>query len=91
MVKSYLPQLTFLMLTCSLCAQVGVNTPNPEQALDVAGKIKVSDDNMTPTDGTMRYNSAEGAFGGFSEGEWSSFNSGESLSDVETLHFRYWG
>ncbi len=63
-----------LLLQCSLSAQVGVNNTNPEQALDVNGKIRVSDDATTPTDGTIRYNDPEATFEGFADGEWTVLN-----------------
>lgn len=63
-----------LFTTLHLSAQVGVNNPTPEQALDVAGKIKVGDDAVPPTDGTLRYNSPEGSFEGYADGKWESLN-----------------
>lgn len=56
-------------------AQVGVNNPNPNQALDVAGKIKITDDATTPTKGTMRYNDTNSSFEGHNGTQWSSFTS----------------
>ena len=63
-----------LFVTLGLSAQVGVNNPNPEQALDVTGKIKVGDDATAPSDGTIRYNGPEGSFEGYADGEWESLN-----------------
>ena len=54
--------LLLLTLSTSLTAQVGVNNPKPQQALDVDGKIKLTDDATVPTDGTVRYNNPEGTW-----------------------------
>lgn len=80
-----------LLFSAPLSAQVGVDNPNPEQALDVAGKIKLTDDATPPTDGTIRYNAAEGAYEGYTAGEWEAFN-GKSATPtgVDYLHFRAW-
>lgn len=53
-------------------AQVGVNTPTPDQMLDVNGKMKISTDGKTPTAGTMRYTNANG-FEGYTNSGWNSF------------------
>ncbi len=67
----------FLLFCClasfALTAQVGVNNNNPEQALDVNGKIKLTDDATAPSAGTLRYNSAEVTFEGYNGTEWKSF------------------
>lgn len=67
---------SFLLLFCfsslTLFAQVGVNNNSPEQALDVNGKIKMTDDGTTPSAGTMRYNAAETDFEGYNGSEWKS-------------------
>lgn len=55
----------FIIFSNSITAQVGVNNDMPEQALDVNGKIKLGDDATTPTEGTIRYNSATKTFEGF--------------------------
>lgn len=74
--KSTLTSLLFVfaLFPTFLSAQVGVNNPDPEQALDVAGKVKISDDAATPTDGTIRYNETDGTFEGFTNGEWEVLN-----------------
>ena len=64
----------FLLLSLILVAQVGVNTADPQQALDVNGKIRLADDPTTPLDGTMRFSATEGEFQGFSGGQWNSFS-----------------
>ncbi|WP_147678027.1 hypothetical protein [Algibacter pacificus] len=66
----------FMLLFCfTAIAQVGVNNSTPDQALDVNGKIKLSDDATTPTAGTMRYNNTDSAFEGHDGTQWNSFNS----------------
>ena len=81
----FLTALLLLTLSCSLAAQVGVNQPNPEQALDVDGKVKISDDNTVPSDGTVRYNSSENSFEGFTAGQWESFNKSGTPTNVEYI------
>lgn len=82
-------RLLFALLLCSLApalaAQVGVNNPSPEQALDVDGKVKLSDDATPPSDGTVRYNDSEESFEGFAGGEWQSFNKTMTPEDVEEV------
>lgn len=53
-------------------AQVGIGTSNPDQELDVNGKIKIGTDGKTPTDGTMRYNPTTGDFEGYANSNWQS-------------------
>ena len=53
-------------------AQVGINTDNPDQALDVDGKVKIGNDGRTPTEGTIRYG-ATGDFEGYTAEGWNSF------------------
>jgi len=65
--------LCFLFLS-HLSAQVGINNPNPSQALDVGGKIKVGNDEIAPVAGTIRYNRVTGTFEGYDGTEWSVFN-----------------
>lgn len=61
-----------LLGAMSLPGQVGVNTPTPEQALDVNGKIRLADDSTLPSDGTLRYDEPSGDFQGYSDGEWKT-------------------
>lgn len=77
--------LLFIALTLPAAAQVGVNKPNPEQALDVNGKIKIADDGAVPSEGTIRYNNSEESFEGYTDGEWQSFNKAGVPEDVEYL------
>ena len=55
-------------------AQVGVDNADPEQTLDVGGKVKIADDATAPTDGTIRYNEADGTFEGYADGQWEVLN-----------------
>lgn len=75
MYKNYLPLICGLLFAVSptvLSAQVGVNNESPEQTLDVNGKIKVGDDDIAPSDGTIRYNNPGEDLEGFVDGEWRS-------------------
>ena len=74
--------LLSLGLSLTLSAQVGVNNPNPEQALDVEGKVKVGDDMTVPTDGTIRYNDIESDFEGFANGQWASLTKSGPVGTV---------
>ncbi|MGB3798360.1 MAG: hypothetical protein WA952_01025 [Lewinella sp.] len=65
---------TLLLFTIHGNAQVGVNNADPEQALDVNGKIKLADDGIAPSAGTLRYNASEGEFEGHNGIEWSSLS-----------------
>lgn len=67
------------LIMISVDAQVGVNNSNPEQALDVAGKIKLTDDATSPTAGTMRYNNTNSAFEGHNGTQWHAFNNGSGI------------
>ena len=64
----------FFLCYLPLFAQIGINNDLPEQALDVNGKIKVGDDATTPTEGTVRYNSATKTFEGYDGTEWVSMS-----------------
>ena len=63
--------LALAALTLPLAAQVGVNQPAPEQALDVNGKVRLGDDATAPTAGTLRYNAADGRFEGHDGSDWT--------------------
>lgn len=81
--------LLFLLATLPFAAsaQVGVNNNSPEQALDVDGKIKVTDDGTTPSNGTIRYNSPEDDFEGFAGGEWQSLTKSAVPNDPQPGYF----
>lgn len=69
-----------LLFSASLTAQVGVNNNNPQQALDVNGKIKVGNDGTTPDPGTIRFNSSEDDFEGHNGSEWQSLTKTNAAS-----------
>ena len=70
--------LAGLLAATTLGAQVGVNNPNPTQALDVAGKIKLADDGTAPSAGTMRYEAGEAEFQGYDGRAWTAFNAAQA-------------
>ena len=76
--KTKLFILFLFTLALSLSAQVGVNNNDPEQALDVNGKVKITDDDTDPTAGTMRYNDSDKQFEGYDGAQWNSFNTKKS-------------
>ena len=71
--------LCLFLLPLAVLAQVGVNTSQPKQALDVNGKVGIGDDAKSPTAGTLRYNQSQDDFEGFDGKDWKSFT--ESSSD----------
>lgn len=66
-----------LMFSIPLWSQVGINNTNPNQALDVNGKVKIGNDGVTPSEGTLRYGST-GDFEGYTSGGWRSFTQSSS-------------
>jgi len=63
---------------------VGIGTTRPpNQKLDVAGKIKISDDNATPTAGTIRWTGTD--FEGYNGSEWKSLTAQGGWSGVPEL------
>lgn len=66
-----------------LTAQVGVNTDTPSQALDVAGKIQLADDDTPPERGTIRFNDRTNEFEGYDGTEWKVLSLDKS-SDTPT-------
>ncbi|PHI19133.1 hypothetical protein CEQ90_14575 [Lewinellaceae bacterium SD302] len=69
--------LTFVL---GLTGQVGVNNPNPSQALDVGGKIQISDDAATPEEGTIRWNNSNDDFEGYDGDDWKSLTESSDVS-----------
>lgn len=67
----YIILFGFLFASFLTTAQVGIDTNNPNQKLDVNGKVKIGNDGTTPTAGTMRYNNQ---FQGYNGTEWLSFS-----------------
>ena len=57
---------------------VGIGTSSPTQKIDIAGKIKIGNDNQTGTEGTIRYNSSNKYFEGFDGTNWVAFNANNS-------------
>ena len=53
---------------------VGIGQSSPEQKLHVNGKLKIGDDEQTPSEGTVRYNSSAGNFEGYDGSEWVSMS-----------------
>lgn len=53
--------------------KVGVNTSSPDQTMQVEGKIKIGNDALMPSPGTIRYNSSNNDFEGYDGTEWVSF------------------
>jgi hypothetical protein len=82
--------ILLLALTNALTAQVGVNTPSPSQALDVAGKIQVADDETPPERGTIRFNDRTSEFEGYNGTEWKVLSLDKS-SDTPTGPIPYGG
>ena len=63
----------------NISPKVGVNTTSPGQTLDVIGKLKLGNDIVPPTAGTVRWNSDTKDFEGFDGTQWLSFtNKGET-------------
>ncbi len=69
--------IALLILTSGAWSQVGINNTNPNQALDVNGKVKIGNDGVTPTEGTLRYGTT-GDFEGYTSGGWRSFTQSSS-------------
>ena len=56
----------------NMVPRVGINNNAPAAALDVAGKIKLTDDFTLPQPGMVRWNAASGDFEGYNGKEWLS-------------------
>ena len=84
--------LAALCAASTLAAQVGVNNADPEQALDVGGKVKIADDAEAPSEGTLRYNAAEGDFEGYTDEGWEDLNGApeSNPTGVQTRLLRMW-
>lgn len=72
--KTILFILTLALSLNAYSQNVGINNPTPAQKLDVNGKIVLSDDATTPTEGTIRYNSTLKQHEGFNGTEWVSLS-----------------
>lgn len=68
------------------CQSVGIGTTTPNQKLDINGKLKLADDNMSPSKGTIRWNETAQDFEGFDGIQWLSLtqtnNTSSSTSTV---------
>uniref|UniRef100_UPI00404780A3 hypothetical protein n=2 Tax=Mariniflexile sp. TaxID=1979402 RepID=UPI00404780A3 len=76
--KTLLSSILAFFMILSMSAQVGVNNPNPEQALDVNGKVKLANDAIAPSAGTMRYDATSSDFEGYNGTRWNSFTQSRS-------------
>ena len=76
--KTLLSTIFAFLMILSTNAQVGVNNNSPEQALDVNGKLKITDDAKAPTAGTIRYTTNSDDFEGYDGTEWKSLTEQKS-------------
>ncbi len=73
--------------------QVGINTENPSQTLDVNGQIQVGQDNLLPNEeGSLCYNNVNKDLEGFVQGQWQSLTTqnqilGENAQYVQIYDF----
>ena len=61
-------------ISYALNGNVGIGTVSPSAKLDVAGKIKVGDDSVSPTAGTIRWTGSD--FEGYDGSVWKSLTAG---------------
>ena len=73
--------LVLLFASHFALAQVGINTNNPKAALDIVGKIRISEDNMSPVKGMMKYDTVTNKFMGYDGGEWISLTTSAIMTD----------
>ncbi len=66
-------------LTIIKNGKTGIGTDTPAQKLEVSGKLKVGDDEATPTAGTIRWNSTTNDFEGYTGTEWLSLTKSNTL------------
>lgn len=72
--------LVTILISCSRgYAQVGINMLVPQQSLDVNGKIRVSDDSLTPQAGTIRYDNSTNNFEGHDGSVWQQLNNAAAV------------
>jgi hypothetical protein len=57
-------------LTLDQDGNIGVGTTSPTQKLEISGKIKIGDESTISTAGTLRYNSSENRFEGYTNAGW---------------------
>ena len=72
----------FTIISCRFLygQSVGIGTSTPNQKLDVNGKLKLADDNNTPSKGTIRWNEAAQDFEGFDGIQWLSLTQTNNTS-----------
>lgn len=58
--------------------KVGINTSSPQQSLELNGKLKLSDDAVSPQAGTIRWNSSTSDFEGYNGSSWLSLTKKEN-------------
>ncbi|MFM9908265.1 MAG: hypothetical protein ACKVOW_02885 [Chitinophagaceae bacterium] len=89
--KQSLFLLFFLMGKLSFAQNIGINTQDPLQQLDVNGKIKIGNDNAAPVEGSIRYNSFMKDFEGFNGTNWvsltASYSSAPSVIKSTTAQY----
>ncbi len=67
---------------------VGIGTANPEQKLEVVGKLKLGNDVVAESSGVMRFNDETDEFEGFNGTSWISFGGGGKwLSNSSDIYF----
>lgn len=88
--------LSFFLLTIkiSYAQNVGIGISSPQQKLEVNGAIKISSNDMvTPTRGTMRWNNNTSQFEGFDGIQWIKFGSTNAAGNIgaigDTNHYSY--
>ena len=59
----------------NITPKVGINNSTPSQTFEVNGKLKLGDDTVNPTAGTVRWNSDTNDFEGYDGTQWLSFTS----------------
>ncbi|NNL80434.1 MAG: hypothetical protein HKO67_08080 [Flavobacteriaceae bacterium] len=69
--------------------KVGIREFNPEQRLDVNGKLRIGDDGLDATEGTMRYDSASGNFEGYNGSDWEQLNNEVCLTKAVVTNLGY--
>lgn len=72
-------------------SQMGILEPDPDQALDVNGKIEIGDDARAPTNGTLRYNDDVDDFEGYAGGEWHSLTQSAVAGSPQPVVFAEFG
>ncbi|GLR20177.1 tail fiber domain-containing protein [Portibacter lacus] len=72
---------TLLITVQFAFAQIGINTDNPKASLDIVGKIRISEDNMPPAKGMMKYDTVTNKFMGYDGNQWISLTTSALLTD----------